>query len=252
MDDNFKLYSQYYDLLNADKDYAAETDYVDHLIKRYRSNSKSILELGSGTGKHAFLLANKNYQVLGLERSADMVAIANKKNNQNVSFIVADITDFSLNKSFDVATSLFHVISYLTDNKSLIQTFKNVHQHLKIDGIFIFDVWHSSAVYYQQPEKRTKKLGDSNLEVLRKANPIIYSEINVVEVDYEIIIKNLIDQSTNQIYEKHPMRHFSKPEIELLALITGFDILMSEEFITSLQPSVNTWGVCYILRKKLI
>ncbi len=246
---NFKLYSQYYDLLYVDKDYNAEVTYVDELIKTYKPATKSILELGAGTGKHAFLLAEKGYEILGLERSADMVAIANKIENPKVKFEVADITNFRLNQSFDVATSLFHVISYLTDNKSLLQTFENVHQHLNSGGLFIFDVWHSSAVNHQIPEKRTKKLQNDTIEVLRKANPIIYSEINVVEVDYDITITNLKDQTSEQIFEKHPMRHFSKPEIEILAFATGFELLHTEEFETKAAPSTETWGVCYVLKK---
>ncbi|MFD0941961.1 class I SAM-dependent DNA methyltransferase [Pedobacter boryungensis] len=249
MNENFKLYSQYYDLLYQDKNYVQETNYVSGLIETYRPKSKSILELGSGTGKHAFLLAEKGYSVLGIERSEEMVAIANKKKNESVSFKVADITKFNLDQTFDIATSLFHVISYLNDNESLIQTFKNVHEHLNKDGIFIFDVWHSSAVYHQIPEKRTKILQNESIEVIRKANPVIYSEKNVVEVNYEIAIKNLSDKSINTIAERHPMRHFSRPEIELLAYATGFKLLGTEEFLTGSVPSTNTWGVCYILKK---
>ena len=249
MNENFKLYSQYYDLLYANKDYLAEANYIDGLIKTYKPNSKSILELGSGTGKHAFLLANKGYQLLGLERSAEMVAIANYENNQNVNFKVADITDYNLNESFDVATSLFHVISYLTDNQSLIQTFKNVHQHLDKDGLFIFDVWHSSAVHHQIPEERMKKLQNNAIAISRKAYPIIYPEVNIVEVNYDITITNLKDLSCNQISEKHPMRHFSRPEIEILAYATGFELLLTEEFLTKEKPSIDTWGVAYILKK---
>jgi SAM-dependent methyltransferase len=247
--ENFKLYSQYYDLLYQDKDYLAETNYVDHLIKTYKPKSKSILELGAGTGKHAFLLAEKGYEIIGLERSAEMVAIANAKKNENIIFKVADITNFSLEGCFDVATSLFHVISYLTDNNSLVKTFKNVHKHLNEGGLFIFDVWHSAAVYHQIPEKRVKKLQNNTIKIVRKANPIIYPELNIVEVDYDITITNLRDHRVNQIHEKHPMRHFSKPEIEILAYATGFEVLHTEEFLTQKKPSTQTWGVSYILKK---
>ena len=36
------LYSQYYDLLYRDKDYAGEVDYVESLIKSNTNNTKSI------------------------------------------------------------------------------------------------------------------------------------------------------------------------------------------------------------------
>jgi len=249
MSKNFKLYSQYYDLLYQDKNYRAEVDYVDQLIHQYRPKSTSILELGSGTGKHANLLAEKDYYILGLERSAEMVAIASKTRLKNVDFIVADISDFQVNQSFDVALSLFHVISYLTDNQSLINTFGHVHRHLNKNGLFIFDVWHSSAVNFQVPEQRTKTLQNDVIQVTRHANPIIKAEQNMVEVNYAIEVKELKNGTTTNIDELHPMRHFSKPEIELLAYATGFEIVHSEEFLSKAIPSVETWGVCYILKK---
>lgn len=249
MEENFKLYSQYYDLLYQDKDYVAEADYVANLIETYKAGAKKILELGAGTGKHAFLLANKGYKTIGLERSADMVAIANNEKNANVVFKVADITDFKLDETFDVATSLFHVISYLTENKHLIQTFNNVNTHLNQGGIFIFDVWHSPAVYHQVPEKRNKKLVNDKIEVSRDATPISITDQNVVEVDYAITITNLADHSTSHFFEKHPMRHFSKPEIELLAYATGFELIHAEEFLSAAPASTQTWGVCYVLKK---
>lgn len=249
MSENFNLYSQYYDLLYLDKNYQAETNYVVALIEKYSPNSKSILELGSGTGKHAYLLAEAGYQILGIERSVDMVEIANQKKNEKVKFQIADITNFKTDQTFDVATSLFHVISYLTTNESLIATFNNVKTHLNKNGLFIFDVWYSPAVYHQIPEKRSKILSNDTIEVLRKANPIIYSNLNVVEVDYDITITNLADGSVEEIQEKHPMRHFSTPEIEILAYATGFELLHAEAYLTKDKPSENTWGVCYILKK---
>ncbi|KQC02421.1 class I SAM-dependent methyltransferase [Pedobacter sp. Hv1] len=249
MDNNFKLYSQYYDLLYQDKDYDAETAYVVGLINTYSPASKSIVELGAGTGKHAFRLAKKGFKVLGIERSADMVGIAKKLENPQIEFQVGDITNFQVAEQFDVATSLFHVISYLTANEDLIQTFENVHAHLKPNGIFIFDVWHSSAIYHQVPEKRTKILSNQDVKVLREANPVIYPERNVVDVNYQINIQDLHTNEAQQINETHPMRHFSRPEIELLAYATGFELLHTEEFETKAIPSTATWGVCYVLKK---
>ncbi len=249
MSQNFKLYSQYYDLLYQDKDYQAEVHYIDQLIHQYRTKSTRILELGSGTGKHANLLAAKSYSIVGLERSAEMVAIADKTKAEKVNFKIADITNFQISQSFDVAISLFHVISYLTNNESLINTFKNVHRHLNEKGLFIFDVWHSSAVNFQVPEKRTKTLQNEIIQVTRHANPIINTEQNIVEVNYSIEVKDLKDGTITNIDESHPMRHFSRPEIELLAYATGFEVIHSEEFLSKAIPSVETWGVCYILKK---
>ena len=62
------LYSQYYDLLYQDKDYLAETNYVDNLIQEFgRCNSKTMLDLGCGTGKHAELFCDQGYKVHGVD-----------------------------------------------------------------------------------------------------------------------------------------------------------------------------------------
>jgi SAM-dependent methyltransferase len=249
LENNFQLYSKYYDLLYQKKDYPAEAAYINSLIKNYHPSAKSIIELGSGTGKHAYLLAEYGYRVLGIERSEEMLNIAKQGKAEEVSFQIGDITNFELHETFDVAISLFHVISYVTDSKNLVQTFKNIHHHLKTGGILIFDVWHSSAVHSQTPEKRTKLLADQDFSVTRNAIPTIYPEQNIVEVNYEIEVKDLKQLTTHKFDEKHPMRHFSRPELEILAQAAQFEILHSEEFLTKNTPSANTWGVNYILRK---
>ncbi|GGG96956.1 class I SAM-dependent DNA methyltransferase [Pedobacter zeae] len=250
MSQNFKHYSQYYDLLYKDKDYQSETDYLTFLISSYLPTAKNIIELGSGTGKHAKLLAEKGYEVLGLERSSEMVEIANRTVNEGVSFKIADVSNFEQEQSFDVALSIFHVISYLTENEDLINTFNQVKKHLNTDGLFIFDVWHSPAVHAQIPEKRVKRLKNSDVEIIRYATPVIDAERNIVEVNYLIEARNLHNGQISTVEEKHPMRHFGKPEIELLAYATGFKLLHCEEFLSKVPPSDETWGVCYVLRKK--
>jgi SAM-dependent methyltransferase len=69
----FDAYAAYYDLLYRDKDYAGEAEYVHRLIQRHRPGAKTILELGSGTGRHACELAKRGYAVTGIERSPEML-----------------------------------------------------------------------------------------------------------------------------------------------------------------------------------
>ena len=58
----FDSYSMYYNLLYKDKDYAAEADYIAHLL----GNAKTVFEMGCGTGKHAKLLTSKGYKMFGI------------------------------------------------------------------------------------------------------------------------------------------------------------------------------------------
>lgn len=247
---NFQLYSQYYDLLYKDKNYVAEAEYVAKTLKKYHKNVATIIELGSGTGSHAEHLCTQGFKIFGVERSGEMVELAKQKNIVNYFPVVGDITTFKLNKKADAAISLFHVISYLTTNEQLIACFNQTWEHLNTNGIFLFDVWYTPAVYTQKPETRIKRLSNETIEVTRLAEPQIHYNDNAVDVNYEVIIKDKISGKLITLLEKHPMRHFSIPEIELMAKLTGFELIKVEEFLTINPTSEKTWGVCFILRKK--
>ena len=243
---NFSLYSRYYNLLYNDKDYDGEVAYVVRLILADFKEASAILELGSGTGKHALSLKGLGFTVYGIERSESMV---NEAIKNGIDCQVADICKFDLGRTFDAVISLFHVISYLTSNDELIDAFDNANRHLKNGGIFLFDVWYSPAVYEQKALPRIKQMKNSEIEVTRIAEPVLEINRNVVDVGFTVLVKDLKTNQLVDFNELHPMRHFSIPEILLLAQFCGFKLLKSEEFLTGNVPSVNTWGVCFVLQK---
>lgn len=247
---NFTQYSEYYDLINSSKNYEAESDYVLDVLRTFSDiEVNSILELGSGTGNYSEKFCKKSIEVTGIELSRDMVNISKKKGIKGFYPVQGDISSHKENKKFDAVVSLFHVISYLTDNDSLINCFLNTNHHLHSGGLFLFDVWYTSAVLTQLPETRIRRISSDNMTITRLAEPVVFSSKNIVEVNYEIWLKNFSDDELSIINEKHPMRHFSIPEIEILAHFTGFELLRTEEFLTGAVPSTDTWGVCFILKK---
>ena len=205
------------------------------------------MELGSGTGAYGLILERLGYNVYGIEKSPDMVSLAKEK---KFTCEIGDLIDFNLNKKFDNVVSLFHVMSYITDNDDLIKAFKNVYNHLNKGGLFIFDVWYLPAVLNLKATPKIKKIKNEDLDIIRIATPINRSEDNVIDVNFEILIKTRKSNSFDQISEMHSMRYFSMPEIKFVAKLTGFTFLYAEEFLTSRAPSINSWGVSFILKKK--
>lgn len=246
MINNFELYSAYYNLLYHDKDYYSEAKYISETIKNYNLDAKTILEFGSGTGGHGLILQKMGYDIYGLERSEQMVEEAKLR---EFPCERADISNFILNRTFDVVISLFHVISYINDNSSLENVFRNAAKSLNCGGLFIFDVWYSAAVYQQMPETRIKRVDNEKISVIRIAEPTMHINSNVVDVNFTILVKNKETDKWIEFHEKHPMRHFTTTEIDFLAKLTGFEIMKTEEFLTMDEPSGNTWGVCFILKK---
>jgi SAM-dependent methyltransferase len=243
----FNAYSRYYDLLYIDKDYAGEAAYIQSLLTWHGVITGNLLEFGSGTGKHARLLAAQGYTVHGIELSADMVAKA--KSAPGFTCQQGDITSTTMGRRYDAVLSLFHVVSYLTTNAQLQAVFANAAAHLYNGGLFVFDFWYSPAVYAQKPSVRVKRRGDGQIEITRIAEPVIHPNENRVDVNYTIYARHLDTNMVTTLQETHRMRHFSLPEIEILAGVHGFELLLAEEFFTRNEPSDTTWGVCVILKK---
>jgi SAM-dependent methyltransferase len=253
----FGNYARYYNLLYKDKDYAGETQYIDRLLQKYAPNTKSILDLGCGTGIHASLLVKQGYSVCGVDLSENMLAEANR-HRQNLpieeanklEFIKSDLRNFSYSKKFDAVTSLFHVISYQINNEDLNAAVATAKIHLEPGGIFIFDCWYGPAVLTDRPTVRVKRLEDENIVVTRIAEPKIYPNDNVVDVNYQVFIKDKITNGVEELNETHKMRYLFVPEIKFILENNNFELVTSGEWMTELIAGFNTWGVYFVARSK--
>jgi SAM-dependent methyltransferase len=251
---NFQKYSAYYDLLYQDKDYAAEAKYVTRTIRSAVPDARSILELGSGTGRHGRLLAALGFDVHGIERSADMVAMAHSTpaptaTNGSFTCEVAEICSTNLGRTFDAVIALFHVISYQTTNKDLQVAFGVAARHLAPGGVFLFDVWHGPAVLTERPNERVKKVASEHFEVTRIARPELDSNRSIVKVTYEMQCRDRQSGKITRFSEEHVMRYLFPTEIDLLARACRMRLVLTEEFMTRRPPSRSTWGVTYLLEK---
>jgi SAM-dependent methyltransferase len=254
MNSAFGLYSQYYDLLNRDKDYDGEAAYVESLIERYSPMTRDVLEFGSGTGKHARLLARSGYRVIGVEQSAEMVAASDSANTEidhdgSLEFVIGDAREVRLDQRFGAVLALFHVVSYQISDEDVRAVFESAVGHLRDGGIFIFDIWYRPAVLHQKPERRLKKIEDERISVTRIAEPKCDFDRNVVEVGYDVTVVSNANGRVENFSETHPMRFFDTDEIQQFADNGGMSVIHQEEWLTGAEPSEETWGVAFVLRK---
>jgi SAM-dependent methyltransferase len=253
----FDAYSEYYDLIYSTKDYTAEAAYVDRLIKKYAPASHSILELGCGTGLHAALLAKAGYEVDGIDQSDSMLAKASARKialpadiGKKVSFSKGDIRSYRTQKKYDVVISLFHVMSYMTTDEDLIFAFVTAAKHLKPNGLFIFDCWHGPAVLHDKPISRVKLFENDNIDVKRISYPELIPEKNVVNVKFNISIRDKNTQAETLLEELHAMRYLFPDEIIHHLQQADLKIENMQEWLTHRSLSEETWNACYVCRKK--
>lgn len=243
----FELYSNYYDLLYHEKNYEGEVEYVTGIIASNNPKAKTILDLGCGTGRHDFLLNEKGFDVDGVDISTDMIAIAEKKYGliNGLSFFKGDVTTWSHpnNKKYDVVISLFHVLSYQTQNVSALNMFITAFDSLKPGGLFIFDCWYGSAVLTERPETRLKTFENNNILVQRRSYPQMVTSKNTVDVNFEITITDKLSGRQKVLKELHSMRYFFIPELSSFASQAGFESIRFMKWLGIDPPTDENWYI---------
>jgi SAM-dependent methyltransferase len=246
----FNHYAKYYNLLYADKEYDKEVNFINTLIKRCATSEvKNVLDVGCGTGQHALYMSALGYHITGVDMSVEMINEARQQNIPNTEFYTHNADNFSFDRSFDVITSLFHVLSYQTSNEAVHKMIANISCHLADDGIFIFDFWYAPAVLTKRPDVKIKCFEDDEIKVTRIAEPVLKVNENTVDVHFELLIETKQNGKISVIKEVHSMRYFSLPEIELFLEKEKMKLIYAKEWMSEKTPSDHTWGVCCIAEK---
>lgn len=248
----FGAYSGYYNLLYQEKDYQGEAAYIHSLVQKYKPDTKSVLDLGCGTGRHDMLLTKKGYSVTGIDMSEEMLSVARTQagsgNCRTPEFLQGDIRTVRLDRDFDVVISLFHVMSYQVTNADLKSAFATARIHLKPGGIFIFDCWYGPAVLTDRPSVRVKRLEDEDILIIRIAEPVMYPNQNMVDVNYHVFLKEKSSGNIEEIKETHRMRYLFDQEVDIFSAEANLKILENMEWMSGKRPGFDTWGVCFVLR----
>ncbi|MGC8878669.1 MAG: class I SAM-dependent DNA methyltransferase [Anaerolineae bacterium] len=239
-----------------DKDYEAECDFLEEVFCRYANGTvHSVLDLGCGTGGHALPLAQRDYQVWGIDRSARMIAIAREKAQAaqlvtSLRFEVADMCALELPHTFDVTIAMFAVLSYQVSNDRLLAALRSTRRHIVPGGIFICDFWYGPAVLTQRPRERVKIVQEGAERLIRITQPALDTEHNVVRVQFHIMRlreKEMVEEAD----EEHVLRYFFRPELELFLEQTGF---VTEHFCPFMQLDeklgIHTWNAAVIARAR--
>lgn len=250
----FDAYAAYYDLIYNTKDYQAESDYVASLLEQYAPSAQSLLEMGCGTGGHAQHLAGK-YRLLGIDRSDVMLQRANERRanlpenlKEKLEFIHGDVTTFRMDKKFDAVISLFHVMSYMVENKDLEAAFETAAAHLNPGGVFIFDYWFGPAVLSQKPEVRVRRMENEEVRAVRIAEPIMHLDKNFVQINFTVQVNTKHDDISRTLDERHDMRYLFHPEIEHLSN-RWFQVKAHYGWMKKECPTLDDWAGVTVLER---
>jgi SAM-dependent methyltransferase len=206
-----------YDIVYSSKNYEKEaTDIKEYILERF-SDTKTILDVACGTGKHIEYL-NKFFRIDGIDISKRFVEIAQNRNPTS-TFWCKDMTSFELEKQYDVVICLFSAIAYANSYNALVQTFKHMKKHTKQGGHIIVEPWFTPENWY--PGYVTIVNGETNdIKVSRMSFSDTVGSLSVLNFEYLVGTK----EGIRRLSERHELGLYSIDEMLSAFKEAGLDM----------------------------
>ncbi|MGP8072356.1 MAG: class I SAM-dependent DNA methyltransferase [Thermoplasmata archaeon] len=143
----FHELAEYYDPLNAAKDYRGESAHLESIARRFgRPGRTTWLDVACGTGRHLEYLS-KRHSTVGVDGSPEMLRIARCR-LPGVQLVRGDMRTFRLDRRFDVVSCLFSAIGHLRTEEDVRRTFANFVRHLNPGGAVIVEPWIDPSMFH--------------------------------------------------------------------------------------------------------
>ncbi|MFN8284366.1 MAG: class I SAM-dependent methyltransferase [Chitinophagales bacterium] len=133
--------------------------FIDNVLKKLEISSGKILDLACGKGRHAYYLAQKGFDTVGVDLSPESIHFANTMYQlDNLEFYVHDMRlPFRINY-FDYIFNIFTSIGYFNDLKENEKVFEAMHAGLKDNGYILIDFMNVEKVVNNLTERETKEI----------------------------------------------------------------------------------------------
>ncbi|MDD7288503.1 MAG: class I SAM-dependent methyltransferase [Clostridiales bacterium] len=133
-----------YDAMTEDVNYPAWADFLEKLFRREKKPVHTVLDLACGTGTMSFLLAERGYEMIGVDFSPEMLAVAAEKalpeGLERPIFLCQPMEKLDLYGTVDACVCLLDSVNHVTKPAKLQKAFQRVRLFLEPGGLFVFDV----------------------------------------------------------------------------------------------------------------
>ena len=136
-------FAEVYDILMGEVDYSGRSQYLLKLFKKHGKKPTLLLDLACGTGNFSIPLSKQGIEVIGVDMSEDMLAVAREKamsENENILFLCQNAAELDLYGTVDGAVCCMDSLNHITDKEVLQKAINKVSLFLEEGCLFIFDV----------------------------------------------------------------------------------------------------------------
>ncbi|QUL56433.1 class I SAM-dependent methyltransferase [Paenibacillus tritici] len=160
---SYGKFAYVYDELMADMPYPEWLTFAETAWSKY-GKPRTVAELGCGTGSLTIPLAAAGYHMTGIDLSSDMLAVAQRKLEQqpqgrrflregSVLWVRQNMKEWELPELVDSVISFCDCLNYVLEEQDITEVFSSTYAGLKPGGTFLFDVHHPNTLIRYEEEQ---------------------------------------------------------------------------------------------------
>ena len=247
----YRAFAAFYDALTDDVDYAGWADYLLALITRHGGRADSVLDLACGSGSLSLELAARGCEVVGVDGSADMLAIAREKAEEegaDILFLCQDMRQLDLYGTVECAVCLLDSLSHILHTADLGEIFRRLGLFIAPGGLLVFDV--------NTPHKHAVTLGDSAFVYEREEFMCVWRNRYIPATHETEMLLDFFLEEEDGSYSRHTdtvrERAYSVATWKRLLTEAGFDLLgvYGERSFAPAQAEDDRW--VFVARNRAI
>ena len=140
----YEFLAPVYDELTPDVDYDGVLEFYEKIFSLYGAKPKLVLDLACGTGSLTWLMAEKGYEMIGVDASFEMLMAAREKAGEREVevppiFIEQSLEELDMYGTSDAAVCCLDGMNYIPGDK-IPAVFEKLHYFVEDGGVFIFDI----------------------------------------------------------------------------------------------------------------
>ena len=244
----YTSFAEVYDTFMDNVPYEEWADYLEDRLKEYGIRDGLVLELGCGTGSMTELLAEKGYDMIGVDNSEDMLEIAMEKrieSGHDILYLLQNMQEFELYGTVRAIVSVCDCVNYVTDKNELQEVFCLVNNYLDPGGLFIFDM---NTVH-----KYRDVIGDTTIAEDREDGSFIWENSYDVENGLNVYELALFLPREDGLYEKceeeHVQRAYPLDVIKGMIEKAGMELVAVYDAYTRNPGDENSERLTFIVRE---
>ncbi|MFZ5552055.1 MAG: class I SAM-dependent methyltransferase [Bacteroidota bacterium] len=206
--------SEFYHRLYRHRDEKEAALFIDNICNFLQLPYEAkVLDLACGKGRHSVYLAQKGYNVTGIDISENSISQAKQQEKPGLQFIVHDMRLPLAGKNFDAVFNLFTSFGYFEKKEDDQKALASVFSMLVPGGIFVLDFMNTRQVIKNMRPEENSEAEGTLFHIKR-------------EVKNGFIQKHISFSDNGRHYAfTEKVRNYTRFELEEMLFATGLQII---------------------------